>query len=113
MFTKKLIILLTPFFIYSSCEKPKPARHDAILSCAVAFAYKGDELASYFTGPAKAYVSGYFMFEDDLADDIIFGLDIEWLELMIQFILKGLTGWHWRVSAGKVFFGFPSDHLKT
>jgi len=53
---------------------------ELINSAAVAFAYNGSELDSFLQNPDKAYVSGYFYFESDLADDVIFGLDIEWFE---------------------------------
>lgn len=53
---------------------------DIIVSSPVAFSYSGSNTQTFFETPSKAYVSGYFYFEDDLADDIIFGLDIEFLE---------------------------------
>lgn len=53
---------------------------DSILSASVSFAYSNNNLQTFLDNPTKAYVSGYFYFEDDLAYDIIFGLDIEWLE---------------------------------
>lgn len=53
---------------------------DAIVSASVAFSYSGDETQHFLEAPALAYVSGYFYFEEDLAEDIIFGLDIEFLE---------------------------------
>ena len=53
---------------------------DAIVSASVAFSYSGDETQRFLEAPSLAYVSGYFYFEEDLAEDIIFGLDIEFLE---------------------------------
>ncbi len=53
---------------------------DIASGTSVAFVYSGQKLQDFFMQPNEAYVSGYFYFEEDLADDIIFGLDIEWLE---------------------------------
>ncbi|MEM9001441.1 MAG: hypothetical protein AAGB24_14355 [Bacteroidota bacterium] len=53
---------------------------DAIVSSAVAFSHSDLGAQSFFETPTLAYVSGHFYFEDDLAPDIIFGLDIELLE---------------------------------
>lgn len=58
----------------------KPESLEQIVSASVAFKYNGGALNEFFLNPSKAYVSGYFYFEDNLANDIIFGLDIEWLE---------------------------------
>lgn len=53
---------------------------NAINSAGVAFSYSDDNQQDFFEKPDRGYVSGYFYFEEDLADDIIFGLDMEWLE---------------------------------
>ena len=53
---------------------------EAINSASVIFAYSNTSLATFFEGPSLAYISGYFYFEDTLADDVIFGLDIEHFE---------------------------------
>ncbi|NQZ43579.1 MAG: hypothetical protein HRT65_04660 [Flavobacteriaceae bacterium] len=53
---------------------------ESIVSASVAFAYSNAEVQDFLTNPGNAYVSGYFYFEEDLAPDIIFGLDIEFLE---------------------------------
>lgn len=53
---------------------------NAINSAGVAFSYSGDHQQDFFKNPNRGYVSGYFYFEEDLANDIIFGLDMEWLE---------------------------------
>lgn len=53
---------------------------DAIVSASVAFSYSGQEVQEFVLAPRQAYVSGYFYFEEDLAEDVIFGLDIEFLE---------------------------------
>ncbi|SFR47199.1 hypothetical protein SAMN04490243_1895 [Robiginitalea myxolifaciens] len=53
---------------------------DAIVSASVAFSYSGQEVQDFVLAPGQAYVSGYFYFEEDLAEDVIFGLDIEFLE---------------------------------
>nr|WP_298998831.1 hypothetical protein [uncultured Allomuricauda sp.] len=53
---------------------------DAIVSAPVAFSYSDVETQNFFQTPSLAYISGYFYFEETLAEDIIFGLDIELLE---------------------------------
>lgn len=53
---------------------------DGITSSSIAFAYSDDLLIDFFQSPKKAYISGYFYFPPDLAEDIIFGFDIEWSE---------------------------------
>ena len=53
---------------------------DAIVSASVAFSYSGEKAQRFLEAPSLAYISGYFYFEENLAEDIIFGLDIEFLE---------------------------------
>lgn len=77
-----LILLITTFF---SCSEDKEITApkeilNAITSSSIAFRYNSDALKNFFQNPTRAYVSGYFYFEPDLAEDIIFGLDIEWTE---------------------------------
>ena len=79
---RPLIYLLLAVFLLA-CSKdqdPETESLDFITSAAVAFAYDGPELGTFFQNPDRAYVSGYLFFEPDLAEDIIFGLDIEWFE---------------------------------
>ena len=61
-------------------ENPPAQLLDAIVSASVAFSYSGEEVQAFLAEPNQAYVSGYFVFEDNLAEDIVFGLDIEMLE---------------------------------
>lgn len=75
------ITLVAVCFSCTNEEAPtKPELLDAITSASVAFVHSTDKLDYFFQSPTKAYVSGYFYFGDDLADDVIFGLDLEWLE---------------------------------
>jgi len=83
------IILLLVLVIPLGCsdnsspeeESQNPvALRESIVSASVAFAYQGEVLTNYLANPKRAAVSGYFWFEEDLGDDVIFGLDIEWLE---------------------------------
>ncbi len=53
---------------------------DAIVSASVAFSYSEDGAQRFLEAPSLAYIRGYFYFEENLAEDIIFGLDIEFLE---------------------------------
>ena len=80
---RKFYPILLFFCLIMSCSEdegsPDPLM-DEITSASVAFAYDGPELETFFQNPGLASVSGYFYFEEDLAEDVIFGLDIEWFE---------------------------------
>ena len=71
---------------------------DEITSATVAFAYDDPQLDAFFQNPGVASISGYFYFEEDLAEDVIFGLDIEWLEGMNAPI--NFEGADWMALAG-------------
>jgi len=82
---KKIILIVFVITSFISCTKEEdvvspPELLDAITSSSIAFRYSSDELQNFFQNPTKAYISGYFYFEPDLAEDIIFGFDIEWSE---------------------------------
>ncbi len=53
---------------------------ETITSASVIFAHSNTVLTSFFQAPSLAYISGYFYFEDTLAEDVIFGFDIEHFE---------------------------------
>ncbi|MEM1337226.1 MAG: hypothetical protein AAF634_04300 [Bacteroidota bacterium] len=53
---------------------------ETITSASVIFSHSNEQLTPFFAAPTLAYVSGYFYFEDPLAPDVIFGLDIEHFE---------------------------------
>ncbi|MBI4245283.1 MAG: hypothetical protein HY606_14430 [Planctomycetes bacterium] len=76
----KLFLLVYISLITLSPIKIRQELLDSINSATVAFVYSNDKLQSFFQNPTRAYISGYFYFEDDLAADIIFGLDLEWME---------------------------------
>lgn len=67
-----------------SCTKnddsPQPDLMDIASAISVAFAHSDQKIQTFLSQPTQAYVSGYFYFEEDLASDIIFGLDVEWFE---------------------------------
>lgn len=73
-----IILVLLVACSKKTINRPEPL--EAINSASVAFRYKGSSLEEFFQNPSKAYISGYFYFDDTLADDVVFGLDIEWLE---------------------------------
>ena len=82
---KQASILIMALLTSISCsdsenESEQDKLLEGITSAVVAFAYEGPELASFLSNPERAYISGHFFFEPDLADDIVFGLDIEWFE---------------------------------
>jgi len=84
------LFLITGFFLFiQGCsenstgdaeESPPQSLMETINSAGVAFSYTGELQQAFFNDPGRGYISGYFYFEDDLADDIIFGLDMEWME---------------------------------
>jgi len=81
----KAIIIISSLILMTACSSDDGAnrevqRLESINSAVVAFEYQSTEMENFLSQPDRAYISGYFMFEDDLADDVIFGLDIEWFE---------------------------------
>ncbi len=92
------LIILGVLSISCSNDEEAVALMDEITSATVAFAFNGPELDNFFADPTEASVSGYFYFEDTLADDVIFGLDIEWLEGMNNPV--NFEGADWMALAG-------------
>ena len=80
----KKILLLILIGLFSTCTSedttPSVELLESINSAVVGFEYESQEMQAFLNQPGRAYVSGYFMIEEDLADDVIFGLDIEWFE---------------------------------
>jgi hypothetical protein len=81
----RILIYIITILLITSCYKdkiinPQKPLLASINSAAVAFKYSDPVLQNFFQNPSQAYISAYFYFEPDLADDIIFGLDIEWTE---------------------------------
>lgn len=77
----KLVFRICILCIFLSCDKDDNVQsQDSILSASVSFAYSDIRLQDFFANPNKAYVSGYFYFNETLAEDVIFGLDVEWFE---------------------------------
>ncbi len=79
----RYLLLLGLLCCCESDDAPSPEQTELmenIISASVAFAYSDATLQEFLEAPSLAYISGYFYFEDSLAPDIIFGLDIEHLE---------------------------------
>jgi len=80
----KTFFLVSLCFLITACgsndTNPEVQLLESINSAVVAFEYKSAEMENFLSQPNRAYISGYFMFENDLANDVIFGLDIEWFE---------------------------------
>jgi len=81
----KKIIIVYSIILITACgtdagTDPGVQLLESINSAVVAFEYQSEEMENFLNQPDRAYISGYFMFEEDLADDVIFGLDIEWFE---------------------------------
>jgi len=83
----KRLFYIALFFFLLGCNsddaiipQPEPELSDLISSICVAFAHSDERVQNFTAQPTQAYISGYFYFEEGLGSDIIFGLDIEWLE---------------------------------
>ena len=82
---KSLLILVLALLVVaceseSSADNPENGLLESITSASVVFTYSDEKLQPFFQTPSLAYISGYFQFGEDLAPDVIFGLDIEHLE---------------------------------
>lgn len=63
---------------------------DARLSCAVALVNEGDEIKPFLEKPGLSFVQAFVRFDSDLPEDIIFGIDQEFIEGVAQPVyLKG------------------------
>ena len=84
----RLWYVLLVCFTFWSCDDKDPdvpiedttELLESINSASVVFSYSDTAFGPFFTAPSLAYISGYFYFEETLAPDVIFGLDIEHLE---------------------------------
>ncbi|EAR01964.1 hypothetical protein [Maribacter sp. HTCC2170] len=82
-----LYILLCIVLLHFGCssddtiiDQDEKELMDGILSASVAFTHSDQRIQDFLANPTEAYVSCFFQFPDDLANDIIFGLDMEWIE---------------------------------
>ncbi len=65
-------------------------KRDARLSCAVAVVNEGPAIKSFLEKPDTSFVQAYVRFERDLPDDVIFGIDQEFLDGVVKPVhLKG------------------------
>lgn len=80
--------LLALFFLVS-CTKDSTTEgnqnnstelSDLAASISIAFGYSDEKIQSFLEQPTKAYISAYLQFPEDLGNDVIFGLDLEWAE---------------------------------
>jgi hypothetical protein len=53
---------------------------DSRLSCAVALVYEGEPISNFLAKPGPSFVQAYVRFDSDLPDDVIFGIDQEFLD---------------------------------
>ena len=78
----KYLLFFFLFVFTFACSKdavsPKQGElMELINSASVAFSYSSEGMQIFLQNPKQAYVSGYFYFDETLAEDVIFGLDIE------------------------------------
>lgn len=65
----------------SSCaQDPKAQKRDSRLSCAVALVSEGKEIEPFLKKPGASFVQSYVRFDSDLPNDVIFGIDQEFLD---------------------------------
>lgn len=79
---KNFIFLFLSFLAFS-CAKENASDIsllNEINSASVAFVKDSELMQNFYQNPTRAYISGYFYFNHDLAEDIVFGLDLEWFE---------------------------------
>ncbi len=80
LFILTLTLLLVACETESSSDNPENGLLESITSASVAFVYSDAQLKTFLEEPSLAFISGHFQFGEDLAPDVIFGLDIEHLE---------------------------------
>ncbi len=78
---------------------------DERLSAAVSYVKDDPLVEAFLAEPDKAFIKGHFLFEKDLAEDVIMGFDIEWFEGVENPIY--ISGGDWMAFAGFT----PSGHL--
>lgn len=71
---------------------------DRINSASVTFIYKDPEVQNFLREPQEIWLTGHFLFEEDLAPDIIFGFKIGWLEGLERPI--NFSGANWTAQMG-------------
>lgn len=64
----------------SGAASVEPQPRDSRLSCAVALMYEGEPIFQFLTQPGLSFVQAYVRFDSDLPDDVIFGIDQEFLD---------------------------------
>lgn len=86
--TAAFIAMLILFAGCSSVTGNQP--RDSRLSCAVALVYEGEPISQFLAQPGPSFVQAYVRFDSDLPDDVIFGIDQEFLDGVANpFHLKG------------------------
>ncbi len=72
-----LLIIICCSSLLSGCLF---SRNTGRLSGTVLFSYTSPAMKEWLDHPGKSYVQAYFLFPDDFASDIIFGIDQEFIE---------------------------------
>jgi len=81
---KKLLTVITVLFLLIvvlllGCERQSNVVDDRV-SAVVMFVHSSQEVKEWLKEPKSSYIQAYFRFLDDLASDVLFGLDLELLE---------------------------------
>lgn len=90
---KTATAFITTFILFAGCSSvtsDHPQPRDSRLSCAVALVYEGEPISRFFAQPGGSFVQAYVRFDSELPDDVIFGIDQEFLDGVARpFHLKG------------------------
>lgn len=73
-------------------------KRESRLSCSVALVWKGPEIESFLKTPGLSFIQAYARFDQNLPDDVIFGIDQEFLDGVSQPLY--LQGGDWMALVG-------------
>ncbi len=74
------LLLLAALLLCSCAQDPGGDTIDGRLSAVVAFVFSSGEMQQWLQEPGLAYVQAKFKIPEDLADDVMFGVDHEFIE---------------------------------
>ncbi|MEW5882498.1 MAG: hypothetical protein AB1761_18915 [Pseudomonadota bacterium] len=88
--TKTAAFIATAVLLAACSGVTSNLPRDSRLSCAVALVYEGEPISQFLVQPGPSFVQAYVRFDSDLPDDVIFGIDQEFLDGVANpFHLKG------------------------
>lgn len=78
--SRTFVLVVSLIFVAITVGTMVAIAGDSRLSCAVALVFQGAEIEAFLKAPDTSYVQTYFRFGEELADDVIFGVDQEFIE---------------------------------